>query len=100
MIIQASTGHQLYIENLGNIIPTDGLESADSFSKFWVVKNFDANGPVMMYLGSGYKGMTSRKSESKQIVCWYKTSKKMSSGYGMTIKTAIEDAIKQAWLYT
>jgi hypothetical protein len=98
MMIGTSTGHSMHVQSTMEIQPTAGLESADNYSRFWIVRNWDENGSIFMYLGTGYKGAVNKKSERKQIVAWYR-GKKMWSGYGMNIKDAIEGAIKDGWLY-
>lgn len=90
--IRAQSGHTIFVKSISkNEIP--GGIDISKYDQFYVVKNFDDTGCVFMYLGKGYK------EAPKEIVAWYRNTGSMWSGYGNTIKEAIDGAQKDGWLY-
>ena len=91
MIHSDFSGHTLFVSS----IDTDAFpnfDSKDAYRQFYVVRNWDENGVIFMYLGKGHKDAPS------QVVVWYRKGS-FWSGYGMTIKEAVEGAQKDGWLY-
>lgn len=68
-----------------------GLEYAEEYDQFYVVKNFDVDGVIFMHIGYHKK--------ERQYVVWYRGGKFWSS-YGTSLKSAIEGAQKDGWMYT
>lgn len=96
MIVHAASRHTLHVAPISREdLPANVVASGftDAYQKFWVVRNFDANGHVFMYLGRG------AESAPKQIVAWYAKSGSFWSSYGLTFKAAIDGAQKDGWLY-
>lgn len=69
------------------------LEHKSSYTKFYVVRNWDAEGVTFLYLGKG------NENAPDQIVAWYRNTNSFWSGYGTTLKSAIEGAQRDGWLY-
>ena len=92
-MVASKTGHSLFVKSVSREELPEGLFAADQYKTFYVVKNFDDNGVVFMYLGRGHAGAPG------QIVAWYAKSKQMWSSYGKTIEHAIAGAQEDAWLY-
>lgn len=95
IIHSAVSGHTLFVkkikrEELPEVIQLSN--SSNSYTDFWVVKNWAENGIVFMYLGRG------NKDAPREIVVWYRGGQFWSS-YGKTIQAAIEGAQKDGWLY-
>lgn len=86
------SGHTLYVEEIdADSVPA--LESKETYTKFYVVRNFDVEGVTFMYLAKG------DPKAPREIVAWYAKNGAFWSGYGLTFKTAIEGAQKDGWMY-
>lgn len=88
-----STNHTVLVRSVEKTDLPDHLEDSDDFTKFYVVQNFDENGPVFLYLGKGFD------VAPDEICAWYPNSGSMWCSFGTNIKDAVEGAIKDAWLY-
>ncbi len=86
------SGHEVLVESISQADLPE-LPDMELYTKFYVVKNWDAQGVVFFWIGRGHP------SAPKQVVVWYHSSHKMWSSYGLTIKAAIEGAQKDGWLY-
>jgi hypothetical protein len=83
--------HSLHVSEIAASDFPD-FENKDGYTKFYAVRNWDAEGVTLMYLGSGLQ------SAPKEIVVWYKKGGFWHS-YGKTLKEAIEGAQRDGWLY-
>ena len=92
--IQISSGHTIYISQTDREdLPSHLSKETDAYSKFYVVRNWDKDGVVFMYLGKG------NKETPNEIVAWYRNTGSFWYGYGCNFKEAVEGAIKDGWLY-
>lgn len=94
-IVHAQSGHTLFVKSikfteLPDVIQLDG--HSPNFTEFYIVKNWDDDGYVFMYLGKGLS------QSPKQICAWYPKGAFWSS-YGTSIKAAIDGAQKDGWMY-
>lgn len=92
--IKAKSGHTLFVKSIDfQDLPTPIKENnAEKYTKFYVVKNWDDNGAVFMYLGKGYA------AAPKEVVVWYRNGGFWSS-FGKNIEEAINGAQRDGWLY-
>jgi hypothetical protein len=93
--IHAQSGHTLFVAPITFDELPDKIKNGDDakeYKKFWVVKNWDNDGCIFMYLGKGYE------STPNEIVVWYRNGG-FWSGYGKTIEDAINEAQKDGWMY-
>ena len=86
------SGHTLHISEVDASSVPD-FPNKSSYTKFYAVRNWDAEGVTFMYLGKGYE------KSPNQIVVWYAKSGAFWSGFGASFKTAIEGAQKDGWMY-
>ena len=92
--IHVYTGHTLHISSIAKEdLPFRLTDDVEAFNKFWVVRNWDKDGVVFMYLGKG------NVDAPKEIVAWYSTTGAFWSGFGTTLKSAVEGAMKDGWMY-
>jgi hypothetical protein len=92
---QAQSGHALYVESISYDQLPNGVKRfkyISNYPKLYVVKNWDEDGVVFMYLGTGKKG------SAKEIVVWYRNGN-FWSGFGTTIEDAINGAQKDGWMF-
>jgi len=90
--LRAQSGHTLFVKAVDkDELPE--LEHADKYTKFYIVKNWTADGVVFFYLASG------NKQAPKQVVVWYAKTKSFYAGYGLTIKQAIDRAQQDGWMH-
>jgi hypothetical protein len=92
-IIRANSGHTLYVKSIlfGNL-PKKIQNMAKRYTDFYVVKNWDNEGIIFMYLGKGCS------DAPKEIVVWYHNGG-FWNGYGTNIKDAINGAQSDGWMY-
>lgn len=91
--IHAQSGHTMYI---GKVEPEDMPDfeyTKDSYTKFYVVRNWDKGGVIFMYLAKGHP------VAPKQVVAWYRGGQ-FWPGFGSTLKEAIDGAQKDGWMHT
>ena len=74
-------------------LPEHLSPETSEYSNFYVVRNWDENGPVMLYLGKGHEQVP------HQIVAWYRNTGSLWTRYGMTLKEAIDGAFRDAYMY-
>lgn len=89
------SSHTLFVQQIASDeLPARIKANAASteFTTWYVVRNWDNNGVVFMYLCKGHE------SAPKQICAFYRGGALWSS-YGKTIKAAIEGAQRDGWLY-
>lgn len=91
--IRTSTGHTMFVESATREELPNDLFAADTYTKFYRVRNFDKTGVIFFYLASG------NALAPKQIVAWYGKHYAFWSGYGTTLANAIEGAIADGWKY-
>lgn len=85
------SGHTLHVSSADPAsIPE--FENKSLYTKFYVVRNWDADGVTFFYLGKGYE------QSPDQIVVWYRNGGFWSS-FGNSIKEAVEGAQRDGWLY-
>jgi len=70
------------------------LEMAEQYDKHWTATILGKT----FYLGTGYNGAVTKKSERKQYVVWYPNGK-MWYSYGTTMAEALDGALPDAWKY-
>jgi hypothetical protein len=95
-IVSAVTHHTLFVREIDRLsLPAKVIESEHSkaFTKFYEVRNWDKAGVVFLYLAKG------AANASNEICAFYKNGQFWSS-YGDNLKSAIEGAQKDGWLYT
>lgn len=86
------SNHLLHVSEIAaDKVPA--LENKDGFTRFYVVRNWDIEGRTFMYIGKG------DPNAPREIVAWYAKSGALWSGYGKSMKEAIEGAQKDGWLY-
>ena len=93
--IHAKSGHTLFVKEIKRKdLPPTVLENEHSkgFKTFYVVKNWDDEGVVFMYLAKGLKGVP------EQICVFYPKGEFWVS-YGKTIVEAINGAQEDGWMY-
>ena len=103
--ISAQSGHTFHVSSISRSdLPLDTsyradgktpclMDEVDQFDTFYVVRNWDKDGVVMLYLGKGHA------QAPKQIIAWYRNSGAMWSGCGTTLKEAIDGAQRDGWMY-
>jgi hypothetical protein len=91
--LYVSSGHHLFIKQINREDLPTGLYASESYTKFYVVKNFDDNGVVFFYLAKGHP------DAPNQNVVWFGNHHGFWSGFGKTQLTAIEGAMLDAWKY-
>ena len=94
-IHSAVSGHTLYVATIARADLPEKVannESSAAFTTFYVVKNWDAAGPVFMYLAKG------AANAPREICAFYRNGAFWSS-YGGNLKAAIEGAQKDGWMY-
>lgn len=95
MIHSDFSGHTLFVQKITNDelpkVIADNTVSK-TFTTFYVVKNWDAQGVVFMYLAKGH-------SQAPAQVCVFYRSGQFWTSYGKTIKAAIEGAQRDGWMY-
>lgn len=91
----AKSGHTLFVKKISfDELPEDIKNSNGKlYTDFYVVKNWDDNGVVFMYVGKGYE------YSPKEYVIWYGKHCAFCSGFGNTIEDAINKAQEDGWLY-
>lgn len=95
MISSKVTGHTLFVSKIVREELPEAVANnvaSEQFSTFYVVKNWDAQGVVFMYLAKGH-------SQAPGQICVFYRSGKFWSSYGKTIQAAIEGAQSDGWLY-
>jgi len=95
--IYVATGHTLHVstielDSIPLAIRTKNADVIENFDSFYVVRNWDKSGIVFMYLAKGHiNGPTE--------ICAFYRAGGFWSGFGKTLKTAIEGAQRDGWLY-
>ena len=95
--IYAASGHTLHVSTIdrselpANVCAKHCIDLL-KYDTFYVVRNWDSTGIVFMYLGKGHP------QGPKQICAWYRGGA-FWSGYGNTLKAAIDGAQKDGWMY-
>ncbi len=92
-IIQSDfSGHALHVREID---PKDMPEFVykQSYTRFFAVRNGNADGVIFMYLGQG------DKQAPREIVAWYRKHGEFWSGCGYSFKEAIEGAQRDGWLH-
>lgn len=72
-------------------------EVVDMYAEHWQVEITCGGLRRMWYVGTGYKGAVTKKSERSQFVVWY-GSGKMWHSFGTSINAALEGAMRDAWV--
>lgn len=92
--IHVASGHTMFVESIAREdLPEHLAPETEAYDKFYVVKNWDRGGVVFMYLGKGHADAPT------QVVAWYRESGAFWSGYGKNLKSAIEGAQRDGWMY-
>ncbi len=92
-IVTAKTGHTMCVLSIKKEeLPENIKEHVDTYSKFYVVKNWDEKGVAFFYLAKGH-------SDAPNEICgWYRNGQFWSS-YGDNFQAAIDGLISDGWLY-
>lgn len=90
---RVASGHCMYVEKIRREDLPSNLEETEGFETFYVVRNWDAEGCVFLYLGKGYK------DGPEEICAWYPTTGAFWTSYGNSLKEAIEGAQRDGWMY-
>ena len=94
-IIHAQSGHTLYVESISfDELPENvqKFEFISHYPKLYVVKNWNKDGIVFMYIGAG------SEDSPKEYVVWYSKGGFWSS-FGKNIKDAINGAQSDGWMH-
>lgn len=94
--IHAQSGHTLFIQSIKYDSLPDRVkkfEYINNFPNLYVVKNWNADGHIFMYLGKGHDGYPD------EICIWYAQNGSFWSGFGKTFEDAINNAQKDGWMY-
>jgi len=95
--IHVQSGHTLWISTVEREHLPAHLRDTAEYETFYQVRNWDKDGVCFMYLGKGYHGARNAK-DHKEVVVWYRNGG-FWSGCGSTLKSAIEGAQKDGWMY-
>jgi hypothetical protein len=87
------TGHTLFVEAIDAGELPAHLEETENFTKFYRVRNWDAEGVVFFYLGKGLP------SAPGQVCGWFRHSGKFWSSYGNNIQEAVDGMQHDGWMY-
>lgn len=92
---RVASGHTMFVKGIDRSeLPPTINKHAESYTTFYVVKNWDDHGVVFMYLAKG------QADAKDQVVAFYgKTGEKFWSSYGLNLKSAIEGAQADGWMY-
>lgn len=91
--IHVQSGHTMFVKKIEREELPDTLpENTELYDTFYVVKNWDDEGVVFMYLAKGYA------TAKDEYVVWYRSGK-FWSGFGNSLKEAIEGAQRDGWYY-
>lgn len=85
------SGHTLFVKRI-TTEQMPNFKEKESYTTFYSVHNFNAEGWTFMYLGKGHQ------LAPKQIVVWYRKGAFWES-FGKNFKDAIEGAQKDGWKY-
>jgi len=96
--IYAASGHTLYVASISREALPAHLRETNEYTTFYEVRNWDETGVTFMYLGKGYRGQNASPKAQKEIVVWYRNGG-FWSGCGNTLKTAIDGAQRDGWMY-
>lgn len=90
----AQSGHTLFVKEISFDDLPDFIKNGNgkTYNKFHIVKNWDDDGVVFMYLGKG------NSYAPREIVVWYRNGGFWSS-YGLTIEEAINGAQRDGWMH-
>jgi hypothetical protein len=92
MTITSFSGHTLHVAPISiDALPKELREL--SYAQYYEVRNFDKDGCVFMYLGKG------DPKAPREIVAWYPKTLANWHSFGTSIKSAIEGAQRDGWLY-
>lgn len=90
--LRVSTGHTLCVKSV-DVADLPKLPYSGEYKTFYVVRNWDENGHIFLYLAKG------NEAAPNQIVAWYPNTKSFWSSFGTTIEKAIEGAFADAFKY-
>ena len=95
--VYAQSGHTLHVSTIDRSelpakVCSENVFTLLEFDTFYEVRNFDKGGVVFMYLAKGHK------SAPKQVCVFYRSGG-FWSGYGKTLKEAIDGAQRDGWMY-
>ena len=95
IIFAKRTGHTLHVSPIDRAALPAHVEAqyADKYTKFYVVKNWDANGVVFFYLAKGHA------DAPNQICGFFAKTGKFWSSYGKTLEAAIDGMQADGWMY-
>lgn len=85
--IHVKSGHTLFLEMIEEVPDWEYMDIVTG--PMYAVKNWDKDGPIFFYVSKC----------GKEWLVWYRNSKKLWSSYGKTIKSAIEGAQRDGWMY-
>lgn len=95
-IVHAASGHTLAVTKISRAELPENIRNdqfSSAYKDFWVVQNWDVNGPKYFYLGRG------ADSAPREIVAWFAKSGSFWSSYGKTFEDAINGAQRDGWMY-
>ena len=95
--IHAQSGHTLHVSTIDRSelpanVCAQNVGALLKFDTFYEVRNWDKGGAVFMYLAKGHI------SAPAQVCAFYRGGG-FWSGYGKSLKTAIDGAQKDGWMY-
>ena len=95
--VHARSGHTLHVSTISKseISAEVHYKNADTlldFDTFYEVRNWDKDGVVFMYLAKGHVGGPTQ-------ICAFYRGGGFWGGFGVTLKTAIDGAQLDGWMY-
>lgn len=91
--IRAKSGHTMCVVSADRELLPANLAHSDRYTKFYVVRNWDAGGHIFLYLAKG------NPDAPNQVVAWYPATKAFWSSFGLNLESAINGAITDGWMY-
>src|SRR5258708_38827586 len=93
--ISVQSGHTLFVKKIDAGFEGHPAEPG-KYTDFYVVKNFSDDGVTFFYLAKGYHNGDLKAP--REVHVWYK-NKRMWTGFGSSMKDAIEGAQRDGWMH-
>jgi hypothetical protein len=90
--IHTASGHTMFVESVSREELPANAAHAENYTTFYRVRNWDKDGAVFFYVAKGCAAAPG------QYVVWFRSGKFWSS-FGTTLKSAIEGAQADGWMY-
>lgn len=90
--IRTASGHELTVTSVEGALERASVPALANKDNYPTLYRVWLAGRVVMYLGKGYG------EAPREIVAWYPNGR-MWSSFGDSLKSTVEGAMKDAWLY-